>query len=709
MHTSLEKIHELIDTPRLLSAIDVLSREVETPGLWHLADDLKNIRLAYENMVRFMLAGTEDPGRSTYIQQLQRRLHSIADMVHRAWQTNAQNAEMYYSMVRQYSSVANDEDLCAEALLSASDTAEHEQAVIRMFNRIWSLFPFEKGVAQRLREVAVGDDTPEDVSSQIISAIALSCIKYYEPERLETLLDIYDASEDVSIRARALVATVLVMTSARRRVAADRVLKARLEAWIDDEENFANLKIVVVQMLKTADTDRLNKTLQNDVLPKFKNIRPELLRRFADPEKLSEAGLEDNPEWEELLNESGLQDKLRELTEMQMEGADVMMLPMANLKGYPFFHEAANWFLPFSPNHSTLRDDLDENPAFRLIMSAPGMMCDNDKYSLALSLRHLPEAQREMMRTQLEGSEEMLRQSIDERSLIAAQGRQMMEDEVSRYLRNIYRFVRLYRHKSQFIRLFDTGFTPDMLPFWRKKLLSDSQSVHLFAEFYLRHKNYTSALRMLRAADKAGLALPADYEKGGLCLQRLGRYEEAMAEYEKATLFNAESLWLVKKRAAVCVHLERWAQAAELYDKALEMSPESVSLLMRRADVALQLDDYGRALQLYHKVNWLEPDNEDALRAIAWTEFLAGNYEKSDTWHTKILSKACQPSDLINAAHVQLVNGKCAKAVEMYRRAAVEGADVTEVLVQDREILLSRGVDNEVFEIIVDLLAQKND
>ena len=108
-------------------------------------------------------------------------------------------------------------------------------------------------------------------------------------------------------------------------------------------------------------------------------------------------------------------------------------------------------------------------------------------------------------------------------------------------------------------------------------------------------------------------------------------------------------------------------------------------------------------------MNWLEPDNEDALRAIAWTEFLAGNYEKSDTWHTKILSKACQPSDLINAAHVQLVNGKCAKAVEMYRRAAVEGADVTEVLVQDREILLSRGVDNEVFEIIVDLLAQKND
>ena len=33
--------------------------------------------------------------------------------------------------------------------------------------------------------------------------------------------------------------------------------------------------------------------------------------------------LEENPEWQEMLDKSGITDKLKELTDLQMEGADV--------------------------------------------------------------------------------------------------------------------------------------------------------------------------------------------------------------------------------------------------------------------------------------------------------------------------------------------------------------------------------------------------
>ena len=45
--------------------------------------------------------------------------------------------------------------------------------------------------------------------------------------------------------------------------------------------------------------------------------------------------LENNPEWEEMLEKNGLADKMRELTEMQSEGADLMMVTFSNLKGFP--------------------------------------------------------------------------------------------------------------------------------------------------------------------------------------------------------------------------------------------------------------------------------------------------------------------------------------------------------------------------------------
>jgi len=63
-----------------------------------------------------------------------------------------------------------------------------------------------------------------------------------------------------------------------------------------------------------------------------------LIKDKMDAENLlkSDEWEEENPEWQEILDKSGISDKLQELSELQLEGADVYMSTFSMLKNFPF-------------------------------------------------------------------------------------------------------------------------------------------------------------------------------------------------------------------------------------------------------------------------------------------------------------------------------------------------------------------------------------
>ena len=67
-------------------------------------------------------------------------------------------------------------------------------------------------------------------------------------------------------------------------------------------------------------------------------IIPEMMRnpRIGNSNKIGFDETEDsddlNPEWENWIDKSGITDKLREMGELQMEGADVYMSTFSQLK-----------------------------------------------------------------------------------------------------------------------------------------------------------------------------------------------------------------------------------------------------------------------------------------------------------------------------------------------------------------------------------------
>ena len=104
-------------------------------------------------------------------------------------------------------------------------------------------------------------------------------------------------------------------------------LKPRIEALRDTTVWTSDVQKVFMQFIRSRDTDRVSHTINDDLIPRLKKLRPDMLKLDMDASSIDDLQelLSDNPEWNDMLRDSGVADKLKELMKMQEEGADVMM------------------------------------------------------------------------------------------------------------------------------------------------------------------------------------------------------------------------------------------------------------------------------------------------------------------------------------------------------------------------------------------------
>ena len=77
------------------------------------------------------------------------------------------------------------------------------------------------------------------------------------------------------------------------------------------------------QMLLCQETEKIDKKMREEIIPEMlKNVSSMKNMRFGFEES-DEENNDMNPDWEDAFEKSGLGDKLREMNELQLEGADV--------------------------------------------------------------------------------------------------------------------------------------------------------------------------------------------------------------------------------------------------------------------------------------------------------------------------------------------------------------------------------------------------
>ncbi len=667
---------------RIADSVSLLQKYTRSLGHQDLVKRLDSIDSTYRHLLDYMVKGLPDAGRNDMLSDIKSQLRDIAQELDRRT-AMIDDPRLYFSTARLL-------DLRKSELSEVLDRAREQSATISLaiaagavsidilkskeesydevFNRIWTLGPDSRRDLTGLSDTAVDSDTPFDLSCLIISALMLGLLQYYDGAKLAALLDIYGRTDNEKLAARSLTSIVLAVSRWRERILLDRKVMLRLESLQDSLVSYRRLREIIMSIIRTRDTDRVTEKMQREVIPGLMKMSPDLLKKMKDD---AEEGLlsdiEDNPEWEEIMAKSGLSERMKELSEMQSQGADLMMVAFSNLKSFPFFRSMTNWFLPYSFYHSQIiGSGALEEESLSALLEFDGVMCDSDKYSFALSLTAMPEANRKIALGQLEASFAQIKEELNERRMKSTTPK--FDEEVTRYIRNLYRFYKLFSRHKDFSDPFAKSFSFSSLPVIGD-MMAEPEILRLIGEFYFKRGYYKEALPMLSRLTAEDGSEGHLWQKIGYCLETAGDYSGALESYLKAELFNPDSLWVVRRLCKVYTFLERYEEALPYAERVAESEPENISAQIALSDILMHLGRAENALKILYKADYLSDGNPAVRRNIVKAELREGKYLKASENIGRVLASSPGSEDYMLAGHIQLMLGDLAGAASLYHQS----------------------------------------
>ncbi len=686
---------------------------------WRFRAELENAEEDYSRIIEFALTGAPDPGRETQISLLATRIYNILDMIVRESRIADHNSlyfsairtaklnrtETVHSLLEECTSAARNASSFTLAAMSKSDANSRrriaEDLQPRLFVKLWTTTPLNYDELSAIRDAMQSETMPLHMKQLMISALTMSLLQFFNEPILRLLLECAADTYAREVQVRATVGAVMVMARWPRRSDTEAIRNI-LASLREQGQWSADVEHIVMQFVRMGDVEKIARTMRDEIIPEMMKLRPDIEKHIKEV-GLDMSDSDMNPEWEEILNKSGLSERLRKLSDIQMEGGDLFYTAFSMLKNYPFFNNIANWFLPFNADRSDVIESLGHDDAMGLFISDSTAMCDSDKYSFIFSIDRLPEVQKQQVMNQIAAASMQMAELADSELL---PDRNSRNTHISHYIQDLFRFFRLFRRRSEFVDPFARLLNPASIP-TLKSDFSSQEKIRLLGEFFFKHEHYDDALQLFRM-------LPVDFtlhQKMGHALERLGRREEALTEYERAEMLAPESEWTLKRLAQVSKAVGKYDKALEYYRRLERQNPESVAIALNMGHCYLQLNQLHDALHCYYKAEMLDEKSAKPLRPIAWCAFLNRDFETSQRYYDRILADDVPtPTDYLNLGHLSLALGKVREAIDYYKLYA-EGDDakLTTAMNGDAHLLETAGVTIDILPLILDAIRFQND
>lgn len=718
---NISTIRNLINSNKLTESFSRLESIAYEENNFNILDSLKLFKQTYGYLIHYFMQGANDPSRVDVFKNIKLSLLDICDELLFERQI-AESSAIFFSTARicRHRKISfntlwhqlneNSEKISLMAECDSIDKElylEKDSLWRQFFDYIWTQ-RFNKDLCDEILQSLKSEKADRELINLAISAMTLSLLGSFDKFKYQTLLDIYDTTDNDTIAAMAMVGIVLATERHSIRINEDKGLLDRLGVWQDSLITYSRLKTVIKEIIRTRDTDRVTAKMRDEVIPELMKLRPDMLKKMRDSAMDFETGmLDNNPEWEEMLEKNGIADKMRELTEMQSEGADLLMVTFSNLKGFPFFQNTSSWFMPYSSTNPAISMNPDFLKSLDAIFSLGANICDSDKYSLVLAFSTMAEQQRNLMFGQFEQQLSQIAQETNDR-LVKQSDKKFSITAVS-FIRELYRFFKLFRRKTEFDDPFIRPLNFLSLPVIGE-MLADDDVLSVVGEFYFKRGFYREALDLFKTMEQNYSADHTYWEKVGYAFQSIKEYDKALDAYNKSSLLSEPGQWLLNRIAHVNKKLGNFKAAAEFYAKALDNDPDNVSLLMNTGNSLLECGNPGRALGFYYHADYLDPDNIKIKRAVAWGELVSGNFEKSSQLYEKILQSsllAPEHIDLLNAGHAKLAAGVIDDAISLYRKAyKLDPAKFEQDFTSDYQILRNLNIDDLTLTLILESLLQ---
>jgi tetratricopeptide (TPR) repeat protein len=720
-----QKITEALLQKRLKQAFDGLDFLLSGRfSIWQLKEKLYELQDNYKRMLRYLTEGVQDPEQEKIYNDLLRSVHHLADRTileiktASTWSYFYENrkslafyvpetTEQLLETLDDWTGKTTLTDLLEEGEEKRerlqSLEKEKEKIDSKLFYQIWLSNFWNSGEREQWTQVL--NNNLYAISSQclVISALTLNLEEIFDDKKVRLLLDACE-NEQEELRQRALTGLLLFLRRYDDRLYLYPEILNQLQHLAEQKRFINDVRRIILQFILSKETEKITRIMKEEIIPGMMKISPKLNNKIRLDELFGETGMDEkNPEWQNLIEESGLGNRLQEFTELQMEGADVMHSSFIHLKNFPFFQEIQNWFIPFVANSQCIEEKSFSD--FVKILFESDLLCNSDKYSFYFSISQMPETYKKMMMGQFSAESSAVREMI--KGELPVNSPQKIHPVARQYIQDLYRFYKLFPKHGHFEDIFEMQPEFNRIPSIAR-FVSDRESQTIIGEYYFQRNYFAEAAEIFGDLLREDANNETLLQKRGYCLQMLGNLNEAVADYLKAELLNAANSWTIKKLAHCYRALKQPFEALEYYRKAARLNPDNLSIQLHIGHCYLELKNYSEALKCYFKVEYLTDGKEKAWRPIAWCSFLTGKYNEAMDYYSKILESNPNAIDYLNAGHARFALGNNKEALSLYRAALNAQGDsfekFLELFTADIPDLLHAGVKPENIPVLLDSL-----
>ncbi|MDR2692320.1 MAG: tetratricopeptide repeat protein [Dysgonamonadaceae bacterium] len=723
MKSCFSKIWESLEQKRLKQSFELLAFLLANLSSWQLKEKLNELESNYKMMLRYLTDGVKDPQQEKIYLDLLRSVYQLADQTVReiktafswsyAYETRRTLLHSSSETPSRLVELINDltGKMALTALLDEGEEKnrnmqiiekEQEEIESKVFRLIWTNGLWTAEEEKCWSEVLLNELNPNTLKCLIVSALILNLEELFDMRKTNLLFAACE-SRNAEIRQRALTGVLLFLRRYDKRLYLYPNIGNRLQHLAENKRFISDVLHIILQFIMSRETEKITRIMKEEIMPGLMKINPLLNKKIQIDDLFGETGIDEkNPEWQNLIEESGLGDRLQEFTELQLEGADVMHSSFLHLKNFPFFNEIHHWFALFAPPVNALNKG---SGGFAALLLESSFLCNSDKYSFYFSINQMPKPYRKMIKGQFSAENSVLKEMMSEELPGSESGK--VHPVARQFIQDLYRFYKLFPRRRNMDDIFEMKpefyQTPSIAGF-----ISDPESLAVIGEYYF-HRNYFE-----EAADVFNILLRKDLnnetllQKRGYCLQMTGKPAEALDCYLNAELLNSKNSWTIKKIAYCYRALKQFREALSYYRRAEQLNPDNLSVQLSIGHCYLELKDYPEALKYYFKVEYLTNSREKAWRPIAWCSFLTGKYEQALDYFKRIIDSNPNDTDYLNAGHTCLAMGNNKEALNLYKSAIAANGNSFEKFMEsftaDIPDLLNAGVKAGDIPVILDSL-----
>lgn len=676
-------------------ALAMMRNVVQKMNNGALESRVADLQQTYRYMVDFFLSGNDDPHRTDQLDAMIKQAYELLDDIHLQYRKENHPDYELLAMKRE----------APYALPVYVDKQSTENAD-PSFRAMW-LGPIDYDHLHLLQEL-VADPEMEEEAFLAISGLTLSLLRCFSEKGVLALLDAIRDTNVVGVNERAWVGVVLLLLYYDERLRFFPEILSSVQDLLIDEVQLYCAQSAMVSIVRTLGVEWANQAydnLQKNIAPLLSNLKPNPKgeQQVVSMDELDDFSAQLGADFQELLQENQ-----RELIKLNEQHLDTHFAMFKEMYNSPFFSEPYHWWLPFDPDF--LPEDQQRLTAiFRMLPMQD--LCDSDRFAFLTTMGRIGvingQSVQDMLKTMEDQVPEEQPESFqpEEGQMTASREEFLHEVDmiIQDYVRQAYRFFKLNPWK-----LTDPFEALDCLPQSTvfRMLFSTAQQKKEVADILLHCRAYELAGLVFHQVETT-LPTQENIARLGLCMQKVGEYEEALELYHRAEQ-EGSSEWLYRQIVYCYNELEQYDESLQYLDRLLTLKPDSELYIFEKAKCLRELELFAEALDLLYQLDLKNPDKPSVCRAIVVCSIHTGDYAAALRYFNRINDKQQTTNqDWINAGHIHFLQGNRMEAYQAYRRALMQMSDLKMFLSHfrpDRMMLVENGLSKDDVYLMEDQL-----